>query len=51
MGTTALIRQTYIDADWYAKGNAKNKDLALEALNQNKDLVQFFESLKITKFD
>ena len=42
MGTMALIRQVYLDADWYAKGNSKNKDLALEAVNQNKDLVQIF---------
>ncbi|MBT8295330.1 MAG: amidohydrolase family protein, partial [Gramella sp.] len=42
MGTMALIRQAYLDAQWYAGGNAKNKDLALEALNQNKDLVQIF---------
>ena len=42
MGTMALIRQAYLDAKWYADGNAKNKDLALEALNRNKDLVQIF---------
>ncbi len=42
MGTMALLRQTYLDADWYAKGNADNKDLALEALNKNKNLVQIF---------
>ncbi|MFV8226526.1 amidohydrolase family protein [Christiangramia aquimixticola] len=42
MGTTALLRQVYLDADWYAKGNAKNKDLALEALNRNKNLTQIF---------
>jgi len=42
MGTMALIRQTYLDAEWYAKGNADNKDLALEALNNNKNLVQIF---------
>lgn len=42
MGAMALLRQTYIDADWYAKGNMKNKDLALEAINENKNLVQIF---------
>ena len=42
MGTMALIRQAYLDAQWYADGNAKNKDLALEALNKNKGLVQIF---------
>ncbi len=42
MGTMALLRQAYLDAEWYAKGHAKNKDLALEALNKNKNLVQIF---------
>jgi imidazolonepropionase-like amidohydrolase len=40
----ALLRQTYNDASWYAQGNMKNKDLALEALNNNKNLVQIFET-------
>jgi imidazolonepropionase-like amidohydrolase len=44
MGAMALLRQTYMDADWYAAGNMKNKDLALEALNKNKNLVQIFET-------
>ena len=44
MGAMALLRQVYNDADWYAKGNMKNKDLALEAFNRNKNLVQIFET-------
>jgi imidazolonepropionase-like amidohydrolase len=44
MGAMALLRQTYRDASWYAQGNMKNKDLALEALNSNKNLVQIFET-------
>lgn len=44
MGSMALLRQLYIDADWYAKGNIKTKDLSLEALNKNKPLVQIFEA-------
>ncbi|HSI71494.1 MAG TPA: hypothetical protein VK941_14760, partial [Gillisia sp.] len=44
MGAMALIRQSYMDADWYSKGNASNRDLALEALNSNKDLVQVFKT-------
>lgn len=44
MGAMALIRQAYLDADWYAKGNAKNTDLALEALTENKNLVQIFKA-------
>jgi imidazolonepropionase-like amidohydrolase len=44
MGAMALLRQAYSDASWYAQGNMKNKDLALEALNSNKNLVQIFET-------
>jgi imidazolonepropionase-like amidohydrolase len=44
MGSMALVRQMYLDADWYAKGNSKTKDLSLEALNKNKGLVQIFEA-------
>ncbi|WP_420553577.1 amidohydrolase family protein [Tenacibaculum aiptasiae] len=42
MGAMALLRQTYLDADWYAKGKMKNTDLALQALNDKKDLAQIF---------
>ena len=44
MGSMALLRQMYYDADWYAKGNAQTKDLSLEALNKNKNLIQIFEA-------
>jgi len=44
MGTMALLRQLYLDADWYAKGNSKTKDLSIEALNKNKNLVQIFSA-------
>jgi imidazolonepropionase-like amidohydrolase len=44
MGAMALIRQSYMDADWYSKGNSKTKDLALEALSRNKGLVQIFKT-------
>lgn len=44
MGAMALLRQTYIDAAWYDKGNINNKDLALEALNRNKNLTQIFKT-------
>ncbi len=43
MGKTALMRQVYHDADWYGKGNVPTKDLTLEAINNNKDLIQIFE--------
>ena len=42
MGATALIRQLFVDADWYAKGNIDTRDLSLEALNANMDLPQIF---------
>ena len=44
MGAMALLRQTYLDATWYASGKSENKDLSLEALNRNKDLVQIFKT-------
>lgn len=44
MGAMALLRQTYLDADWYSKENTLNKDLSLEALNRNKDLIQIFKT-------
>ena len=44
MGAMALLRQTYMDAVWYANGNTENKDLALEALNRNKSLPQIFKT-------
>ena len=42
MGATALIRQLFVDAEWYAKGNVDTRDLSLEALNANMDLPQIF---------
>ncbi len=44
MGSMALLRQLYLDADWYAKGHNKTKDLSIEALNHNKSLVQIFDA-------
>lgn len=44
MGSMALLRQLYLDAQWYAKGNTKTKDLSLEAFNKNKSLIQIFEA-------
>ena len=43
MGSMALIRQVYHDADWYGKGNSKTTDLALEALNKLKSKPIIFE--------
>jgi len=44
MGSMALLRQLYLDADWYAKGLSKTKDLSIEALNRNKNLVQIIDA-------
>ncbi len=45
MGTVALLRQTFIDADWYAKGGKKlEKNLSLEAHNSTKNLPSIFEA-------
>jgi len=44
MGGMALIRQVYHDADWYSKGLSTTKDLSLESLNDNKNLIQIFEA-------
>lgn len=44
MGSIALLRQLYNDAAWYKKGLSKTKDLSIEALNRNQDLIQIFEA-------
>ncbi len=44
MGAMALLRQMYYDADWFSKGNEPNLDRSLTALNNNKNLINFFEA-------
>ena len=44
MGAMALLRQMYLDADWYASGNIKNTDASLTSLNNNKNLIQIFDA-------
>lgn len=44
MGTMALLRQVNLDADWYAKGNIKEKDRALEAFNANRNEIQILNA-------
>ncbi len=45
MGITALLRQTYLDADWYTKQNPKPfKDLSLEAWTASQSRPQIFEA-------
>ncbi len=42
MGAMALLRQMYNDAAWYEKGMVDTKDRSLEALIENKGMVQIF---------
>ena len=44
MGAMALIRQFYLDADWYTSEKTTTKDLAIEAYLKNKDIPQIFEA-------
>ena len=44
MGAIALIRQFYYDTRWYEAGNAKHKDLAIEAALNQKALPKVFEA-------
>jgi len=44
MGSIALLRQTYYDAQWYKNTNAKEeRNISLEAFNKRQDLPQIFE--------
>lgn len=43
MGSVALLRQTYYDADWYAKQD-KEYNISLEEFNRMRNLPQFFEA-------
>jgi hypothetical protein len=45
MGYIALLRQTYLNADWYSKQTNKSfKDLSLEAWSASQNLPQIFEA-------
>jgi imidazolonepropionase-like amidohydrolase len=44
MGCIALLRQTYLDAQWYAAGGSKDeKNLSLEAWNNLQNVPQIFD--------
>jgi imidazolonepropionase-like amidohydrolase len=50
MGAIALLRQTYLDADWYKKDKTKKEfNISLEAFNNLQSLPQIFEAS--TKFN
>ena len=44
MGSIALIRQLYHDANWYELGNSLTNDLSIEALIENKSLPKIFDA-------
>ena len=45
MGVIALLRQTYIDAQWYkSKPSSEGSNLTLQAWNDNQNLPQIFEA-------
>ncbi len=45
MGAIALIRQTYLDAKWYAEGGYKKEfNITLDAFNKSQDIPQIFEA-------
>lgn len=44
MGMIALLKQFYHDANWYKNGNSSVKDLSIEALVANQNLVQIFDA-------
>lgn len=44
MGSIALLRQTFYDADWYAKGgNLEEKNISLAAIQEEKSLPQIMD--------
>ena len=42
MGVMALLRQTYLDAEWYARQQGEEANLSLEAWTELQDLPQIF---------
>ena len=45
MGSIALLRQTYLDAEWYkTKPAGEGTNISLQAWNENKNLPQIFEA-------
>lgn len=44
MGSVALLRQTFYDADWYKKAKGKTEfNISLDAINNNQGMPQVFE--------
>jgi imidazolonepropionase-like amidohydrolase len=44
MGSVSLLRQTFLDADWYKKAKGKTEyNISLDAFNNNQGMPQVFE--------
>ncbi len=44
MGSIALLRQTYLDAQWYAQNTRAEKNLSLQSWNDIQSLPQIFDT-------
>ncbi len=44
MGSIALLRQTYFDAQWYAQNTTAEKNLSLQSWNELQSLPQIFDT-------
>ncbi|HMT30448.1 MAG TPA: amidohydrolase family protein, partial [Bacteroidia bacterium] len=45
MGAIALLRQSFLDADWYKNGGSvKETNISIEAWNENQNIPQIFET-------
>lgn len=44
MGSIALLRQTYLDAQWYAQNTRTEKNLSLQSWNDIQSLPQIFDT-------
>lgn len=44
MGSMALLRQFFSDANWYKKGNSNTRDRSIEAFNAQKNNLAIFEA-------
>jgi imidazolonepropionase-like amidohydrolase len=42
MGSAALLRQSWLDAQWYGKGQSDFTDLDLQAINDNQNVLNIF---------
>lgn len=44
MGVITLIRQSFLDADWYKIAASAQMNVSLQAINKNRDITHFFHT-------